>query len=119
MLAREVIVDPGDHATLLRWNPIITAPDGYRVVLLNGALNPNFGDVSMPSARERHGRKFSGENARVAVVALSDTPGGRYVCGSMPIKLRDIENASEVESRRSHGSRVLTSHDAADSLSLV
>lgn len=64
---------------------VITASDGYQVVLSGGELDPNFGNAPILLAWEEDGAALDAENAPARLVVPGDTRGGRYVSGVVSI----------------------------------
>ena len=67
-----VVADPGDRTPLLRRYLIVTAKDGYSVVLSGGEIDPEFGNVPMLLAWERDGHTLAGDEGPVQLVVPGD-----------------------------------------------
>ena len=91
-----VVAEPGDRTPLLRRYLVVTAKDGYRVVVSGGELDPNFGDVPMLLAWERDGQPLTGEEGPLQLVVPGDKLVSRYVYGVAQIEVLGIESALEV-----------------------
>lgn len=66
---------------------VVTATDGYQVVLSGGELDPNFGDEQVLLAWEQDGEALTAEDAPARLVVPGDTRGGRYVSGVISIEV--------------------------------
>lgn len=66
---------------------VITATDGYQVVLSGGELDPNFGNAPILLAWEQDGVALDAENAPARLVVPGDARGGRYVSGVISIEI--------------------------------
>jgi DMSO/TMAO reductase YedYZ molybdopterin-dependent catalytic subunit len=91
-----VVADPGDRTPLLRRYLIVSAHDGYRIVVSGAELDPNFGNVPMLLAWERDGQPLTGEEGPVQLVVPGDSLISRYVYGVARIEVLGIESALEV-----------------------
>ena len=72
---------------LLTHYVVITATDGYRVVLSGGELDPNFGNAPILLAWEQDGGALTGEDAPARLVVPGDGRGGRYVSSVISIEV--------------------------------
>jgi DMSO/TMAO reductase YedYZ molybdopterin-dependent catalytic subunit len=79
---------------LLSHYVVVTATDGYRVVLSGGELDPNFGDQPVLLAWEEDGAPIAGEDAPARLVVPGDTRGGRYVTGVVSIEVVAVGDAT-------------------------
>ncbi len=79
---------------LLTHYVVITATDGYQVVLSGGELDPNFGNVPILLAWEQDGAALDAENAPARLVVPGDGRGGRYVSGVISIEVVALPAAS-------------------------
>lgn len=84
-------VDPEARNPLLRMYIVITANDGYQVVLSGGELDPNFGNAPMLLAWEQDGVPLSGEDGPLRLVVPGDLRGGRYIHGIASIDVMSID----------------------------
>lgn len=73
---------------------VITAKDGYQVVLSGGELDPNFGATPVLLAWEQDGEALAGDDGPVRLVVPGDRRGGRYVYGVISIELRELAPAA-------------------------
>ena len=73
---------------------IMTANDGYQVVISGGEIDPNFGNAPMLLAWEQDGTALSAENGPLRLVVPGDLRGGRYVYGIVSIDVRTIDEAA-------------------------
>lgn len=83
--------EPDARNPLLRFYVIVSANDGYQVVLSGGELDPNFGNAPMLLAWEQDGEPLEGENGPLRLVVPGDVRGGRYVHGIVSIDVRAID----------------------------
>lgn len=72
---------------LLTHYVVITATDGYRVVLSGGELDPNFGNAPILLAWEQDGAALDAGNAPARLVVPGDGRGGRYVSGVISVEV--------------------------------
>lgn len=86
--------DPEARNPLLTTYIVITANDGYQVVLSGGEIDPNFGDAPMLLAWEQDGAPLTAENGPLSLVVPGDLRGGRYIHGIVSIDVRSIEEAA-------------------------
>ncbi len=86
-------VDPEARNPMLAMYLIVTAKDGYQVVLSGGELDPNFGNAPMLLAWEQDGAPLSAEDGPVRLVVPGDLRGGRYVWGVIGIEVRTVDEA--------------------------
>ncbi|MGC4107329.1 MAG: molybdopterin-dependent oxidoreductase [Thermomicrobiales bacterium] len=75
---------------LLQTYLVITANDGYQVVVSGGELDPAFGNVPMLLAWEQDGAALEGTDGPVRLVVPGDTKGGRYVHGIVSIEVLNL-----------------------------
>jgi DMSO/TMAO reductase YedYZ molybdopterin-dependent catalytic subunit len=92
-----IVAEPGDRTPLLRRYLVITAKDGYRLVVSGGELDPDFGNVPMLLAWERDGQPLTGDEGPLELVAPGDRLVSRYVYGVVQIDVEGIESAPETE----------------------
>jgi DMSO/TMAO reductase YedYZ molybdopterin-dependent catalytic subunit len=90
-----VVAEPGDRTPLLRRYLVVSARDGYRVVLSGGVLDPDFGNAPL-LAWERDGRPLAGDEGPLELVAPGDRLVSRYVWGVVRIEVLGIASAPEV-----------------------
>jgi DMSO/TMAO reductase YedYZ molybdopterin-dependent catalytic subunit len=86
--------DPATHNPLLRRYLIVTAKDGYQIVVSGGELDPNFGNVPMLLAWEQDDAPLSPEDGPVRLVVPGDLKGGRYIYGIVSIDVRSIDEGA-------------------------
>ncbi len=93
-----VDAEPEDRTSLLRRYLIITATDGYRVVVVvsGGELDPDFGNTPMLLAWERVGQPLTGEERPLELMVPGDRLASRYVYGVVEIEVLGIQSAPEV-----------------------
>ena len=73
---------------------VITATDGYQIVLSGGELDPNFGNAPILLAWEQDDAALDAENAPARLVVPGDSRGGRYVSGVISIEVVALPAAS-------------------------
>jgi len=66
---------------------VVTANDGYQVVVSGGELDPAFGNQPVYLAWEQDGEALTGDDGPVRLVVPGDTKGGRYVHGIVSIEV--------------------------------
>jgi DMSO/TMAO reductase YedYZ molybdopterin-dependent catalytic subunit len=71
---------------------VITANDGYEVVISMGEIDPGFGNQPYLLAWEQDGAALTGTDGPVRLVTPGDIKGGRYVTGVIKIEVRDIDS---------------------------
>jgi DMSO/TMAO reductase YedYZ molybdopterin-dependent catalytic subunit len=84
-------VDADERNPLLRRYLIVTAKDGYQIVLSGGELDPNLGNAPMLLTWEQDGQPLSGEDGPARLVVPGDKRGGRYVYGIVRIDVLSID----------------------------
>ena len=83
-------VEPNARNPLLPVYLVVTANDGYQVVVSGGEIDPNFGNVPMLLAWEQDGAPLAGDDGPLRLVAPGDLRGGRYVHGIVSIDVRTV-----------------------------
>ncbi|CAN0451473.1 unnamed protein product, partial [Phaeothamnion confervicola] len=83
----------GKKNPLLQTYLIVTANDGYQVVISGGELDPSFGNVPMLLAWEQDGAALADADGPVRLVVPGDTKGGRYVHGIVSIEVLNLDPA--------------------------
>ncbi len=86
-------VDPERKNAKLRTYVVVTAQDGYEVVVAWGEIDPEFGDAPILLAFEEDGQPLSGEDGALRLVVPTDQRGGRYVSGVVRVEVRDVDSA--------------------------
>jgi DMSO/TMAO reductase YedYZ molybdopterin-dependent catalytic subunit len=81
----------GAKNPMLKTYLIVTANDGYQVVISGGELDPAFGNVPMLLAWEQDGAALEGTDGPIRLVVPGDTKGGRYVSGVVSIEVVSID----------------------------
>jgi DMSO/TMAO reductase YedYZ molybdopterin-dependent catalytic subunit len=76
----------------LRKYVVLTAKDGYEVVISLGQIDPNFGNSPYLLAWDEDGQQLSGDDGPVRLVTPGDVKGGRYVYGVIKIEVRDVDS---------------------------
>ncbi|MFT4039329.1 MAG: molybdopterin-dependent oxidoreductase [Thermomicrobiales bacterium] len=83
-------VDPDARNPLLTMYLVITANDGYQVVLSGGEIDPNFGNAPILLAWEQDDAPLAGDAGPLRLVVPGDLRGGRYVHGIVSIDVRTV-----------------------------
>ena len=83
-------VEPNARNPLLPVYLVVTANDGYQVVVSGGEIDPNFGNVPMLLAWEQDGAPLAGDDGPLRLVVPGDLRGGRYVHGIVSIDVRTV-----------------------------
>ena len=79
---------PGDACNpLLSHYVVVTATDGYQVVLSGGKPNPNVGNAPVLLAWEQDGAALDADNAPARLVVPGDIRGGRYISGVISVEV--------------------------------
>jgi len=73
---------------------VITANDGYQVILGGGELDPAFGNTAVYLAWEEDGAALEGTDGPLRLVVPGDTKGGRYVTGIVSIDILAVGEAA-------------------------
>ena len=81
----------GAKNPLLQTYLVISANDGYQVVVSGGELDPAFGNVPMLLAWEQDGAPLEGTDGPLRLVVPGDTKGGRYVHGIVSIEVLSLD----------------------------
>jgi len=76
----------------LRKYVVISAKDGYEVVVAWGELDPEFGNAPILLAWEEDGKLLEDKNGPFRLVVPTDKRGGRYVSGVIKIEMRDVDS---------------------------
>ena len=74
---------------------VLSAKDGYQVVLSGGELDPNFGNAPILLAWEQDEQPLTGEDGPLRLVVPGDKRGGRYVYGIVRIEVLSIAGTPE------------------------
>jgi DMSO/TMAO reductase YedYZ molybdopterin-dependent catalytic subunit len=81
---------PDARNPLLTVYLVITANDGYQVVLSGGDIDPRFGNMPILLAWEQDGAPLRGDDGPLRLVVPGDVHGGRFVYGIVSIDVRSI-----------------------------
>lgn len=73
----------------LRFYALVTANDGYQVVISLGEIDPQFGNHPYLLAWDEDGAPLEGESGPLRLVLPGDVHGGRYVSGIVSIEIVD------------------------------
>lgn len=85
------IVDPAHTESALRLYLVLTARDGYVVVLSLGEVDPEFGGRPDLLAWAEDGQALTGPHAPAMLVPPGDRTEGRYIFGLATIDVRTID----------------------------
>ena len=83
-------VEPDARNPLLPMYLMVTANDGYQVVVSGGEIDPNFGKALMLLAWEQDGAPLAGDHGPLRLVVPGSVRGGRYVHGIVSIDVRTV-----------------------------
>lgn len=72
----------------LRFYAVVTANDGYQVVISLGEIDPSFGNNPYLLAWDEDGAPLEGDAGPLRLVVPGDVHGGRYVTGVVSIDIR-------------------------------
>jgi DMSO/TMAO reductase YedYZ molybdopterin-dependent catalytic subunit len=90
----EPLIDPEQPETSLHKYVVLTASDGYVVVISLGEIDPEFGARPYLLAWEEDDRPLSGEQGPAMLVPAGDRTEGRYIWGVVSIDVRSVETNS-------------------------
>lgn len=85
---------PNEKNALLTRYLVVTANDGYQIVLSGGEISPDFGNAPILLAWEQDGKPLAGADGPLRLVVPGDVRGGRYVHGIVGIDVRSIAPAA-------------------------
>jgi DMSO/TMAO reductase YedYZ molybdopterin-dependent catalytic subunit len=85
-------LNPDNKNDQLRKYVVLSAKDGYEVVISLGEIDPGFGHQPYLLAWDEDGAPLTGEDGPVRLVTPGDIKGGRYVYGVIKIEVRDIDS---------------------------
>lgn len=88
-----LLVDPDRNNDRLSKYVVMTAKDGYEVVISWGEIDPDFGNAPILLAWEEDGAPLTGEDGPVRLVTPGDVRGGRYAFGVISIEVRGVDSA--------------------------
>jgi len=86
------IIDPDRNGDGPRKFVVLTANDGYEVVISLGEVDPQFGGRAYLLAWEEDGAALTGDKGPVELVTLGDTTGARSIWGIDTIEVRDVDS---------------------------
>ena len=93
VLARaKPLSDPDVNGDSLRKYVVLTANDGYEVVITLGEIDPQFGGQPYLLAWEEDGAPLNGAKGPVELVTPGDKTSGRYIWGIDTIEVRDVDS---------------------------
>jgi DMSO/TMAO reductase YedYZ molybdopterin-dependent catalytic subunit len=86
------VIDPDRNGDPLRKFVVLTANDGYEVVISLGEIDPEFGGQPFLLAWEEDGAALPGDKGPVELVTPGDRTSGRYIWGIDTIEVRDVDS---------------------------
>ncbi len=93
VLARaKSIIDPDRDGDSLRKYAVLTANDGYEVIITLGEIDPEFGGQPYLLAWEEDGAPLTGDKGPVKLVTPGDKTSGRVIWGIDTIEVRDVDS---------------------------
>ncbi len=84
-----IVVDENVKNDILHFYVLITASDGYQVVISLGEIDPGFGNHPYLLAWDEDGAPLEGDAGPLRLVLPGDVKGGRYVSGIASIEIVD------------------------------
>lgn len=87
----EPLLDPELPVASLHGYVVLTANDGYVVVVSLGEIDPEFGGQPILLAWEEDGQPLTGERSPVVLVTPGDRSEGRYIHGIVTIEVRTVD----------------------------
>jgi DMSO/TMAO reductase YedYZ molybdopterin-dependent catalytic subunit len=91
----EPIIDAERPETSLHLYLVLTARDGYVVVLSMGEIDPEFGGYPYLLAWSEDGQPISDERGPAILVPPGDRTEGRYIFGIVSIEVRSVEDSTD------------------------
>ena len=88
----EPITDEDVNGDPLRKYVVLTANDGYEVVISFGEIDPQFGGYPYLLAWEEDGAPLAGDKGPIELVTPGDKTSGRYIWGIDAIEVRDVDS---------------------------
>lgn len=88
-------LNPDQKSDQLRKYLVISAKDGYEVLVSWGEIDPEFANAPILLAWEEDGETLTGEDGPVRLVVPTDRRGGRYVSGVVRVEVRDAASGAE------------------------
>jgi DMSO/TMAO reductase YedYZ molybdopterin-dependent catalytic subunit len=93
VLARaKPIIDPDRNGDPLRKYVVLSANDGYEVVITLGEIDSEFGGQPYLLAWEEDGAPLTGDKGPVELVTPGDKTSGRSIWGIDTIDVRDVDS---------------------------
>lgn len=84
-----VLMDEEIKNDILRFYAMVTANDGYQVLISLGEIDPQFGNSPYLLAWDEDGAPLEGDSGPLRLVVPGDVHGGRYVSGLVSIEIVD------------------------------
>jgi DMSO/TMAO reductase YedYZ molybdopterin-dependent catalytic subunit len=87
--------DPADPESRVQLYVVLTARDGYQVVLSVGEIQPDLGDAPILLAWEEDGAPLPAEQAPAQLVVPGDGDDSRYIWAITEIDVRSVADETE------------------------
>lgn len=87
----EPVIDPERPESSLHMYVVLTAKDGYVVVVSMGEIDPEFGGRPYLLAWDEDGQPLSGEQSPAMLVTPGDRTEGRYIWGVISIEVHSVD----------------------------
>jgi hypothetical protein len=91
-----IVTTPGVKNDFLRDYVVATGSDGYRVVVSEGEIDPNFGNTQDLVAYQANGQPL-GNNGFARTTAPGDIAGGRYVSNVASLDVFSATSTSQIQ----------------------
>ncbi|MEA2581993.1 MAG: hypothetical protein QOF33_78 [Thermomicrobiales bacterium] len=89
-------VDPERNGNQLRKYAVLSANDGYEVVISLGEIDPAFGGQPYLLAWEEDGAALTGDKGPIQLVTPGDETSGRHIWGIVKIEVRDVDSPPRI-----------------------
>lgn len=87
-----IVTDENVKNDILSFYALVTANDGYQVVISLGEIDPDFGNNPYLLAWDEDGAPLEGDSGPLRLVVPGDVHGGRYVSGVVSIEIRSAKS---------------------------
>lgn len=84
-----ILTDEEIKNDILRFYALLTASDGYQVIISLGEIDPGFGNNPYLLAWDEDGAPLEGDSGPLRLVVPGDVKGGRYLSGVVSIEVVD------------------------------
>jgi DMSO/TMAO reductase YedYZ molybdopterin-dependent catalytic subunit len=84
--------DDAEHESLLRLYIVLTARDGYQVVVTYSEIDPYLGNEPMLLAWEQDGQPIQADHGPVQLVVPGDLFVSRYIWDISTIEVRSVDS---------------------------